>query len=763
MIAQRCRLVVLVFGIAVALLDGGCSGAPRRERVVDLVAAVDSAEPTLEPGAREIVIFGDNLINTDDDRIELAMSAGTTLRYRGVAIHANARLSYALGPPKTKPDGSRAPLRCTVAFEQDDGTRTELLDVTVEPGEGGRRHEGMIDLSALAGTRGALVLATEGAHGGRARVSWSRLRLESDGRPQTAADRVISLLELQSNLADQVAASSQDSGSIDLPVPGSAELRVAIPPGARLRFFPVAFRKETAAAAPGEAASAGSVRFRVRADDRVVRELTCEIDRTTPNAFDHQEDVDLSGFAGHEVVLRFEAEPAGDALAGPVTASFALPRLLARREVARAKRARGSRDLFLVVIDTLRADALGCYGAARPTSPNLDAFARQSLVYARAYSPSSWTLPSTVSLLTGLHPDVHGARDAASTFLLDAHETLAERLSAAGVTTGGFVANALLSPSGNFDQGFESWQVLPWVNARKLVPRALGWLDEHEDDRVFGYVHFVDPHASYDAPLPAAETFATVGNEFDGQTYRDVQSCFGEDPVKEILERSSSPKVRAAVGRCRDLYDTEVRYFDRWFGAFLAGLRARGRLDDAVVIVTADHGEEFLDHGAIFHGDHVYDETVRVPLIVHAPGLTPGRISEPFATKDVMRLALDLLDAGDPGAADVRVRAHFPESIVMVTDIAYEPSIAKEVSREALVRGRYKLAVTPELGREELYDLETDPGELHDLAQEQPRIRAALSEQLRRQREEYARSALREKVPVIPEIEARMRALGYIR
>ncbi len=748
--------------LAIALLASGCASESRRERVVDLVTRIDAAELSLHPEARPPNLVGDHPLNSDDDRMELVVSAGTVVRFRDVDVHAHARLAFAVGAPKTRLDWVKVPTRCALAFAHDDGRTTTLVDTTLEAADAGRRHEGVVDLSALAGSRGSLVLSVDSKTPGRTRVGWSRLRIESDGRPETAADRILSFSALHENLAARFGAAARESGAVELPVPGSAEMKVAIPAGAKLRFFPGAFcvgAPPTVEAAGGDS---GSIRLRVCVDGRALRELVCPVNRRTENVLDHDEVVDLAEFAGREVALRFESEPTDRMPAGAVTATLALPRLLARREFPRARRGRGAPDLFFIVIDTLRADALGCYGNRRPTSPSLDAFARGSLLYENAWSPSSWTLPSTVSLLTGLHPDVHGAKDAASTFLLDSHETIAEKLAARGVTTGGFVANLLLSPAGNFDQGFETWQVLPHANARKLVPHVLEWLDDHEDDRLFAYVHFFDPHGSYDAPVPLAETFATPGNDFSDRTFKEILDYLGDEPERQVLAQPDSPNVKALVERCHDLYETEVRYFDRWFAAFIDGLRARGRLDDAVIVVTADHGEEFLEHGAIFHGDHVYAETVHVPFLVRAPGLTPGRVAEPFGTVETTPLLLDLLDADGP-ALDALARSRFPESIVMATDLATERGVDHLVSRAAILRGRYKLDVTPELSREELYDLAVDPGERHDLSEEQPRIRAVLSQLLRERREEYARSALREKVPVVPEIEAQMRALGYIR
>jgi arylsulfatase len=771
--------------------DRARGGAPRRERIVDLLDLSAEAQATLAAGTGAPALRGDQKVNTDDDRLELVTTAGTELRWRDVAIHPSARLAWKLGSPKEEPDAPRFPVRCRLVFEPaataaGAGERIDLLDRTIGPEDAAKRPEGEIDLAALAGRRGDLVLVVEAARRAKARVAWSRLRLESDGRPELESDRVVRWRApdpVAGDLAARFGEAAGESGTIEFDVPGRVEVALPIPPHARLDFFGDAVR--AAAPAPDAGGPQGApppppapkriaVLLRVRAGERVLREFTREVGRPIGNAFDSQVSIDLAELGGSEATLRFEAELAEgsswDPADGKLRATITLPRLLAPREAPRQPRARGAPDLFLIVVDTLRADALGCYGSKRPTSPHLDEFARGSLLFERAYAPSSWTLPSTVSVLTGLHPDVHGARDPASTWVLDAHETIAEVLAARGLRTGGFVANTLLAKSGNFDQGFETWRICPWGNARKLVRPCVEWLDEHPDDRLFAYLHFGDPHANYDAPLPRAEVFTTPGRPFADASFQEILHAFGEDAEKQVLAHRTSPNVQAAIGRCRDLYDSEVRYFDRWFGAFLDALRERGRLDDSIIVLTADHGEEFLEHGAIFHGDHVYDETIHVPFLVRAPGLTPGRVAEPYAIEATKALVLELLgadDAGEPGtprrSADEIARSHLPESIVSATELADEQGTGLLVSRAAIVRGRWKLDVTPELEREELYDLEADPGETRDLAAEQPRLRASLSQQLRDRRDEYARLASRSRIPVVPEIVELMRQLGYLR
>ncbi len=723
-----------------------------REQHLDLLADFGRAHSDHARASAAPYLIGDWEKNRADDSFELSVAAGTALAWPDVELHAGAQLLYRAGPSKLDEAGVVGELDVSIELLDGDGAANRLLDLHVAAGERAALS-GVVELASLVGKRGELRLTTRAADGRAPRLAWTQLELRSQGRAPRPDDRRLAVDGVVLHLAEKVDAATGAADVLTVAVPGSIAIRVQVPDQARLCCFD--------ALPPGQA---GAVKFGVRVDGELLREW-----RRQPTAADAPERrrevaLDLARFGGREVELSFEAQPAAaapvDPAASPRAAQFVMPRLVAPRLTARQPRGRGRPDVFVVVVDTLRADALSCYGAPRPTSPRIDAFAREALLFERAYAPSPWTLPSTTSLLTGLAPDVHGVTR--TPWLPDRQETLAERFAALGITTGGFVANSLISRDSNFQQGFETWQELSWGNARKVVARALEWVDRHEDDRLFAYLHLIDPHAPYSSLLPPGErTVSAPDNPFRDLESDALLARFAGTPLHLQVEHGLTPELRAAAARARDLYDDEVRWVDRWFGALLDGLRARGRLDDAVIVLTADHGEEFLDHRGIFHGDHLYDESVRVPLIVRAPTLAAGRAAAPWCTMDLGALLDELLTrdgAPQPLAAD-----HFPESIVLATEHATELDALPFGRREGLVRGRYKLIASPRLERLELYDLVADPAEQRDLSESEPRVRDALAQLLRERCAEHARQAGSSAASLLPDLDAELRRLGYVK
>jgi arylsulfatase A-like enzyme len=259
----------------------------------------------------------------------------------------------------------------------------------------------------------------------------------------------------------------------------------------------------------------------------------------------------------------------------------------------------GDRKAPLVIVylvDTLRRDHLSLYGYGRRTSPQLDGFASDAVVFERAVASSSWTIPSVASLFTSLLPDAHGALQLQAP-LPPAVHTLAERLAESGFATGAVVANPLILVSRGFDQGFTCFEGLRGrkkrrlsrtVPAARVVDTALRFLDSHRGLPSFLYVHAFDPHFPYQPPPPFDHLF--------------------EPPTPSERDQAVA------------LYDGEIAYGDREFGRFVRELKAKGLYDRALLVFASDHGEEFLDHGDWRHGGSLFDELVRVPLVVKYPG-----------------------------------------------------------------------------------------------------------------------------------------------
>lgn len=276
-------------------------------------------------------------------------------------------------------------------------------------------------------------------------------------------------------------------------------------------------------------------------------------------------------------------------------------------------------DIVLIVIDTLRADHLGCYGYARGTSPAIDRLAAESILFERAYSTAPWTLPAFASILTGLYPHEHGA----SLDYFAVRETaplLAEKLNEAGYETAAFVSHIYTSSRYGFDRGCETFEEFGLAedyafdqakepNAERVITAAIDWLDNRDRARpYFLTVHLFDPHWDYAAPPPFAGTLAGSSDSFA------VDGSFAS--IRPFMERATELSSRDA-SHLKDLYDEEIRYTDSWIDSLLTRIRKEER--EPVIALTADHGEEFQEHGGLGHAYTFYDEVLRVPLILRLP------------------------------------------------------------------------------------------------------------------------------------------------
>ncbi len=300
-------------------------------------------------------------------------------------------------------------------------------------------------------------------------------------------------------------------------------------------------------------------------------------------------------------------------------------------------------NVILIMVDSLRADALGAYGASPEATPVLDRFATDAVVFEQFVTSASWTRSSTASLFSSLAPSSHSCEHKSSV-LSPGVTTLAEQLGEAGYATGGLPNNANITAAVGFGQGFDWYPYTPsyplWasessyalslyqllrtrvyarlVTERRVedyyapvevqIERAKQWLDANSGQKNLMFLHLMEPHDPY------------FRHPYDG----------------EAVGRVENPSPTEGDGhRLRDLYAGEVRWVDDALGGFFNDLRARGLYDDAAIIVTADHGEEFFDHGGWWHGTTLYDEQVHVPLIVKLPGSQYAGTRVPWQVRQV--------------------------------------------------------------------------------------------------------------------------------
>ena len=279
--------------------------------------------------------------------------------------------------------------------------------------------------------------------------------------------------------------------------------------------------------------------------------------------------------------------------------------------------------IVLISIDTLRADHLSCYGADRPT-PHIDSLAAEGVRYAAAHSCAPWTLPSHGTLLSGRRPSSHGLIDDGVAFADDTI-LLAEALGRIGYRRAGFVAHYYLDTEFGFDRGFETYErhqyetgrSTPPVRGDVVVRRALEWWSETADDPrpPFLFVHLFDPHWDYAPPPPFA-------GRYSDPTYRGPINGTLDQLLSHLKERLPDADLRQLIA----LYDEEVAWTDELVGRLVDGIRARPGGEDVVFVLTADHGEEFYEHGSLGHATTLYREQTHVPLIVSDPAGGKGQV-----------------------------------------------------------------------------------------------------------------------------------------
>lgn len=529
---------------------------------------------------------------------------------------------------------------------------------------------------------------------------------------------------------------------------------VEIPPGSRRRLY---LRLPEKAALRIESDGGGLV---VSAETDEMRER--ELHRTSRSP-SPAETIDLSPFAGQIARIVLSAD-AGDRpvrvrrllLDGttppPVPPPFPKPAVTARANVV------------LYVIDTLRADHLGCYGYPRPTSPRIDAFARTAIRFSRAVAQSSWTLPSIASILTGVTPPTHGAVSPENA-VRDEIPTLAEIMGARGYATTAFVTNYLGSGVFGLDRGFTTYRFYRergdrrssvYLGSDALFRRILRWLRRPPAAPFLLYIHATDPHFPYGAPRRYA------GELISPEVLRLLPEVTAAARAlhngNEDWGTRPAPLTPPEVGILREAYDGDIRMADEYFGRLLDALAAHGLLDRTLVVLTSDHGEEFLEHGGVAHGQTLYAESLDVPLLVRLPdGHGEGTVVDALAQHvDIVPTVLDVTGIAMPdrleGSSLVRPRPRTGE--------AHASLRLAGAALDAVVGDGWKVVrdrSRPLDRRFEVYSTSSDAAEHADRSATTPVLLG------------YARRRLHELVtpappgPRVPEERLeRLRGLGYV-
>ena len=418
------------------------------------------------------------------------------------------------------------------------------------------------------------------------------------------------------------------------------------------------------------------------------------------------------------------------------------------------------RNLILISIDTLRPDMLGTYGYGRDTSPHLDALARRGVVFEAAYATAPWTLPSHASLLTGRYPSRLGM------VWLDRKlparvGTLATLLSEAGFRTAAFVNSVFLGSRHGLDRGFQDFRLVPEEFGRRapsLVELgAARWIQSSSGPPFFLFLHYYDVHSDY-ASLPEYE-------ERFVRPYRG--NVNGSTEQLKQIKREGTELSEPDLAHLEDLYVAGIQQLDDGLGRLMTVLEAADLLEDTLLAVTSDHGEEFGERGGVEHGGSQHEELVRVPLLLAGPGIPSGRrVETPVSLVDLLPTLLSRLGVAAPGGldghdlspllrgaevpAELRDRLIFSEADGRIGE--------DEPVTTAVRRGRYKLIEDRSADSLRLYDLDADPGEHRDVGDLHPDVFAELTRALGVFAASHEEA---ERVDLGPDEKEHLRKLGY--
>ncbi len=445
------------------------------------------------------------------------------------------------------------------------------------------------------------------------------------------------------------------------------------------------------------------------------------------------------------------------------------------------------RHIVMIVIDCLRADHVSCFGYARPTTPTLDALAAKGVVWRNAHSTCSWTKPAVASLLTGLYPSQHGAfqgikrsklRPIVTTDILATKQpTLAEIFSSHGWQCGAFINNSQLEPFTRINRGFETYEPRAG-KADHLLSQYNQWLDKVDGTPSFAYLHFLEAHWPY---KPRRRHMTMFGGDRDTNHFSSF-SARDYARLRRAVSRGEETLSDDLLVQMIQMYDAAVRRLDGKIKLLLKALTDRGLLDDTLIVATADHGEEFLEHGMLGHGQALYDELTHVPLIACIPGGPAGlSLDHPASLTQIPTTLLnaagldhsmdgvDLLDPSEFAYGELQIRNRYTQTMHGKRWKLHR-KIHFNVPQDEDVLGKTPhelFGAHPSTSKLELYDLDADPREQTNLADRaefaptRDEMVAALDQWWNRSVEQCAPTGGQD-VPIHDEVLRRIRDLGYI-
>ncbi|MEE9263173.1 MAG: sulfatase [Vicinamibacteria bacterium] len=564
-------------------------------------------------------------------------------------------------------------------------------------------------------------------------------------------------------LSSSVTMAGETQLSLTPPLPSQLTYEVQIPPNPVLRFA-------IGAMPLGDDTLNVPVDFLLRVNSEAGEEI-CFSETVRGSRGDRwlDREADLTPWSGKKVSLTFETKLRGNTRARsrendppPILAVWGSP-VLASSTAENEKP-----NLVLISIDCLRADHVGAYGYQRNTTPRIDALAKDGVVFETAVSVSSWTLPTHMAMLTGLPPSIHGATRQSK--LASSVPYLPELLAQSGYRVDGVVSVPHLSQHFGFERGFHSYLFSFDPGAERLVDAALDVVRRGEGQAQFLFLHLLDVHWPYAAP-------------------EDFRTRFGERPsdISDLLSKvlnDEPPRNQEEINQVINLYDGELAYVDRELGRFFDGLKAAKLYERSLIILTADHGEAFYEHGHWKHTQTLYEEMIRVPLIVKWPRESPtGHVKSLVSQIDVFPTVLEGAGLNPPGTWATSLLRHVDRASneqsrrTVVTEVTWDAIPTRPAKMKVAFRNEeFKYIATLEgpavnelnaggVHTEELYNLIRDPSERDNLQPKSDRELRFFREELRAYfAEARALRAMRGGEPVILDetVLEKLRSLGYI-
>jgi hypothetical protein len=465
---------------------------------------------------------------------------------------------------------------------------------------------------------------------------------------------------------------------LHLPAPSEIHFALTVPDHGMLRFDASIIPPESAI--PGVVSDGAVLELSVISEDGTHALTTLDVVNSIKT---HR--VDLSAYAKKAITLVLKTLP------GPTSdldyVFIAEPTVYTPQKDAP--------QMVLIFIDTLRADAMSLYGYHRETSPKLDRWAEGAAVFSQARSVAPWTLPSARTMITGTHPE-----------RWDKIDRLQSRMAAQGWATGMIAGNVYLSSNFEMAEDWGTHRCINWPQGSTQIRRGEGFLEAHTDQPSFLLLHLMDMHLPYTEPIQYRSLFAG-----DTPAGLDGTGYFLRNEVNRVA-RKEGDKAKAYF---RGRYDNNMRYLDDQLDDFLGGLR-----EDAIVMIISDHGEEFWDHGGFEHGHSLFDELLRVPMVLKGPGVTAGRFSSPTSLLDVAPTLAAMAGVDTAGMVGMDLRT-------LASGTAQQAFMDRPLSfgrplyglrRWGSLTGGIKYAIHK--GEETLFDLSSDPQELTNLVTHRP-------------------------------------------